>query len=187
MPQIDFFQIEVSNKLVHGNREANRNIMYIFTKVCKSNICIHLNTSEKNCICFFWVKLKCEGIGQELMQWKCIQIIHIWRVKHCIILGSTAWLLLLQRFSVGRTHLVSSQCWVLIYVFAVLMYGRVRSPSRGPNKMYVYEPKQNLWRGLLELKTGKTPSPTPLPPPASQHPHRTFIIYFCRCYCHSLL
>ena len=43
------------------------------------------------------------------------------------------------------THLDSS-----LYV---LMHWWVRSPSRGPNNLYVYEPQQNLGRGLCIGKT----------------------------------
>ena len=33
-------------------------------------------------------------------------------------------------------------------MFAFLMHRWVRKPSRGPNILYVYEPQQNLGRGL---------------------------------------
>ena len=36
------------------------------------------------------------------------------------------------------THLASSQCWILIYMFAVFMHWWVRSLLRGPNNLYVY-------------------------------------------------
>ena len=56
-------------------------------------------------------------------------------------------------------RLVSSQWWLNLYVrcFHALMS---RSPSRGPNNLYVYEPQQNLGRGLLQRETGlSTPPP----------------------------
>ena len=54
-----------------------------------------------------------------------------------------------QRFSAGLSveYLVSSECWILVYRFAVLMHWWVRNPSRGLNDWYVYEPQQNLGRG----------------------------------------
>ena len=47
-----------------------------------------------------------------------------------------------------RTHLVSFQCWILIYMFAVLMHWWVWRTS---------EPEQNLGRGLCTGKTGLSP------------------------------
>ena len=54
-------------------------------------------------------------------------------------------------------HLVSSQCWILIYIFAVLIHRWAINPSCRPNNLYVYEPQQNPWRGLLQRKTGLSP------------------------------
>ena len=55
------------------------------------------------------------------------------------------------------THLVSSQCWILIYTFAVLIHRWVRNPWREPNILYVYEPQQNLGRGLWPCLTDLSP------------------------------
>ena len=43
------------------------------------------------------------------------------------------------------------------YMFAVLMHWRVRSLSYGPINLYVYEPQQNMGRGLRARKTGLSP------------------------------
>ena len=59
-----------------------------------------------------------------------------------------------------NSHLVSTQCcWILIYIIAVLMHRLIRSPSRGPNTLYVFESQQNLGRGLFQRKTGLSPLP----------------------------
>ena len=50
-------------------------------------------------------------------------------------------------------------CWILIYMIAVLMHRRIRSPSRRPNALYVFEPQQNIGRGLFQRKLGLSPSP----------------------------
>ena len=57
------------------------------------------------------------------------------------------------------TDLESSLCWILIYMymFSVWMHRCVRSPSRGPNNLFVYEPQQNIGRGLCARKTGLRP------------------------------
>ena len=48
----------------------------------------------------------------------------------------------------SSAHLLSSQFWILVYMFAVLMHRSVRNYSCGLNILYVYEPQQNLGRGL---------------------------------------
>ena len=58
------------------------------------------------------------------------------------------------------SHLVSTQCClILIYMIAVLMHRRIKSPSRGPHTLYVFEPQQNLGRGFFQRKTGLSPPP----------------------------
>ena len=52
------------------------------------------------------------------------------------------------------THLISSQWWILIYMFAVLMLWWVGSPSRGRNDLYGYEPQgvTNMMETVNKLK-----------------------------------
>ena len=71
--------------------------------------------------------------------------------------GSTVVFLLLQRFSVGLAVEYSSWFISVIYMFAVLKRWWVRSPSRGPNNLYVHEPQQNIWRGCEHVKRFKPP------------------------------
>ena len=87
------------------------------------------------------------------------------------------------------THLVSSQCWIFIYMFAVLMHRWVRSPSREPNNFYVNELKQNLGRGLCARKSGlSAPPPPPAPAPVIYYwPFQggaAFVVY-SNCHCSS--
>ena len=82
----------------------------------------------------------------------------------------------LVRVLLFNSHLVSTQCcWILIYMIAVLMHRRIRSPSRGPNTLYVLEPQQNIGRCFFvfffcffNVKRFKHPSP--LPPIPRPHP-----------------
>ena len=62
------------------------------------------------------------------------------------------------------SHLVSTQyCWILIYMIAVLMHRRIRSPSRGPNTLYVFNHSRTKGEGFFQRKTGLShPSPNPV-------------------------
>ena len=46
------------------------------------------------------------------------------------------------------THLLSSQCWILMYMFAVLMHRWVRKLHRGRISWMFFKPQHNLRRGL---------------------------------------
>ena len=105
-----------------------------------------------------WSGLRLEDSGLKLLHTK---LISAWRsvfgrAQHIQLLGfccsSISVLVLLS-----GTHLVSSQCWILIYMFSVLMQWCVGHPSRGPNKLYFSESLQSLRRGLLERKIGLNP------------------------------
>ena len=69
--------------------------------------------------------------------------------------GSSVWLVLLQRFSVGFALEYSSYFTSVLnldlYV-CCLIHWWVRSPLRGPSNLYVYEPQQSLGRGLCTRK-----------------------------------
>ena len=41
------------------------------------------------------------------------------------------------------------QYWIMIYIFAALIHWQVKSPSRRPNDLYVYEPQQEPREGVL--------------------------------------
>ena len=65
------------------------------------------------------------------------------------------------RVLVLSSHLVWTQCcWVLIYMIAVLMHRRIRSPSRGPNILYVFLTTAEHRAKVFQRKTGLS------------HPHR---------------
>ena len=69
--------------------------------------------------------------------------------------GSTVGLLLLQRFRLGlllSTRLASSQWWILIYMFTVLIHWWVESFTRTEQLLCVYEPQRNLGWGCSSVK-----------------------------------
>ena len=75
--------------------------------------------------------------------------------------ASTVGLPLLQHFRVGLTVEYSS-CFILlmnlnlyVHCFDTLMNG---GPSRGPNKCYIYDSRQNMGRGLLQREAGLSPT-----------------------------
>ena len=102
-------------------------------------------------------------------------IIEFWVLLGCCCSWVSVLVLLLN------IHLVSSQCWILTYMFAILMYWWARNPSRGPNNLYVYEPQLNLGRGCWPSKTGlSNPSPPPQKNPVIYYWSfvRSFCFYF---------
>ena len=52
----------------------------------------------------------------------------------------------------SSARLMSCQCWILIYMFAVLMPWWVTKPSRRPNNLYVYVSHQKPRRGFSSVK-----------------------------------
>ena len=85
------------------------------------------------------------------------------------------------------SHLISTQCcWILIYMIAVLMHRRIRSPSQGPNTLYVFEPQQNLGRRFFQRKTGLS-HPHPHHPSNVCWPFQcsTSVVVYSNCQCSS--
>ena len=89
--------------------------------------------------------------------------------------NSTVGLLLLQRFRVGlllSTRLVSSQWWILIYMFAVSIHWWVEVlHADRTTSMCIWTTTDPRVR-LLERKPGSSPSPPPPPP------HPPPVIYY---------
>ena len=72
------------------------------------------------------------------------------------------------------SHLVSTQrYWILIYMIAVLMHRRIRSPSRGPHTLYIFEPQQNLGREFFQSKP-----PTPHPVIFADRSNAVLLLWF---------
>ena len=93
-----------------------------------------------------------------------------------------------------------SCCWVLIlfhlsaesiYMFAVSMHWWFKSPLRGPNNLYVYEPLQNLGPVLWIRKTRLSllPAPPPHPQVIYYWPFQgsASVVVYSSCHCSSLL
>ena len=68
--------------------------------------------------------------------------------------GFNCWICVALALRVGLQHSSCFIPWILIYMFAVLMHTWVRSPSRGPNNLYIYELQQNLGWGIYTCKIG---------------------------------
>ena len=94
----------------------------------------------------------------------------IWLIAWCSVFGRAHRVQLLDFCFSGSlalillcsTHIVSSQCWIFIYIFAVLMHWWVKNPLRGPVTLYVCKSQQKLAWGLLERKNGLSSSPSNL-------------------------
>ena len=65
--------------------------------------------------------------------------------------GSTVGYLLLQRFSKGLVVEFLS-CCNSVLLDLDLYDRRIRSPSREPHTLYVFEPQQNIGRGFFNVK-----------------------------------